>query len=224
MLRLGLRSQGLKFPVATIFARLWKSAGNMETSCSMCKMASVSHLLWGTVPGARPKPRESVRWMMSCAPRFMSDRQSSDADESEDKDSMEDASGEELQEPSAIVDAEWAKNIGLGVESIENDLEEKFVRGSGKGGQAVNKSNNCVQLKHRPTGLMVRCHETRSLDQNRKIGRRIMWEKLEHMVKGAQSKIGQEIAKIRNRKRTRKQRVDKQKHYKSLRDRRFWEA
>ena len=35
----------------------------------------------------------------------------------------------------------------------EQDLEESFVRGSGRGGQKVNKTNNCVYLKHIPTGI-----------------------------------------------------------------------
>ena len=39
-----------------------------------------------------------------------------------------------------------------------NDLEEKFVRGSGKGGQKVNKCSNCVYLTHVPSGIVVRCH------------------------------------------------------------------
>lgn len=35
---------------------------------------------------------------------------------------------------------------------IETELEEQFVRGSGPGGQAVNKTANCVVLTHTPTG------------------------------------------------------------------------
>ena len=38
----------------------------------------------------------------------------------------------------------------------ESDLEEKFVRGFGKGGQKVNKTSNCVELKHLPTGIAVK--------------------------------------------------------------------
>lgn len=38
----------------------------------------------------------------------------------------------------------------------ENELEEMFVQGSGPGGQSVNKANNCVVLKHRPTGSTVK--------------------------------------------------------------------
>jgi protein subunit release factor B len=34
----------------------------------------------------------------------------------------------------------------------EDDLDEQFVKGSGPGGQAVNKTNNCVLLLHKPTG------------------------------------------------------------------------
>lgn len=38
----------------------------------------------------------------------------------------------------------------------EEDLEEQFVRGSGPGGQATNKTSNCVVLKHVPTGVVVK--------------------------------------------------------------------
>ena len=34
----------------------------------------------------------------------------------------------------------------------ENDLEEKAIKGSGPGGQAINKTQNCCQIKHIPTG------------------------------------------------------------------------
>lgn len=38
----------------------------------------------------------------------------------------------------------------------EEDLEEDFVRGSGPGGQSVNQTANCVVLKHRPSGIVVK--------------------------------------------------------------------
>jgi hypothetical protein len=41
-------------------------------------------------------------------------------------------------------------------------LTETFIRGSGPGGQAINKLSTCVQIKHAPTGLVIRCQETRS--------------------------------------------------------------
>jgi hypothetical protein len=36
----------------------------------------------------------------------------------------------------------------------EDDLDEQFIRGTGPGGQAVNKTNNCVLLVHKPTGTV----------------------------------------------------------------------
>ena len=60
----------------------------------------------------------------------------------------------------------------------EEDIEEHFVRGSGPGGQSINKTENNVQLLHKPTGIRVNCQETRSLAQNRKIARKILLERV----------------------------------------------
>lgn len=38
----------------------------------------------------------------------------------------------------------------------ENELQEHFVKGHGPGGQATNKTNNCVVLKHLPSGIVVK--------------------------------------------------------------------
>ena len=43
----------------------------------------------------------------------------------------------------------------------ESTLIEKFVKGTGPGGQSVNKTRNCVQLTHLPSGLSVQCHQQR---------------------------------------------------------------
>ena len=53
----------------------------------------------------------------------------------------------------------------------ENDLLEEFVRGSGPGGQSINKSMNRVRLTHTPTGMTVTCQDQRDLTSNRKIAR-----------------------------------------------------
>ena len=92
---------------------------------------------------------------------------------------------------------------------IENELEEKFVRGHGPGGQATNKTNNMVQLRHKPTGIVIQCHETRSCLANKKIARKILKDKLDFMANGDDSKIGRKIAKIKKRKYNAQRRANK---------------
>ena len=38
----------------------------------------------------------------------------------------------------------------------EEEIEEKFIKGWGKGGQKVNKTSNCVELHHKLTGITVK--------------------------------------------------------------------
>ncbi|KAI3638521.1 hypothetical protein MIR68_003019 [Amoeboaphelidium protococcarum] len=85
------------------------------------------------------------------------------------------------------------------IEIDERDIVEKFVVGSGNGGQAMQKTNNCVQLHHLPSGIRINCHDTRSREQNRKIARKRLSEKLDFIENGRLSKIAQEIAKERRR-------------------------
>ena len=74
------------------------------------------------------------------------------------------------------------------------ELEEKVTLGSGPGGQAVNKTANAVFLKHLPTGLWVKCHQTRSLENNRKIARKLLLVKLDNFVNGENSLENQQKA------------------------------
>ena len=62
-----------------------------------------------------------------------------------------------------------------------SQIDEKFVKGSGKGGQKRNKTNNAVVLKHLPTGITSRCAKTRSLSVNRFIALRNLIEKLSEL-------------------------------------------
>ena len=39
----------------------------------------------------------------------------------------------------------------------ESDLIENFIRAGKKGGQKLNKTSTCVYLKHKPTGIEVKC-------------------------------------------------------------------
>jgi hypothetical protein len=66
----------------------------------------------------------------------------------------------------------------------ESDLEENFLKGSGPGGQKINKTSSAVQLKHLPTGIVVKCQDTRSRSLNRKTARKLLGEKIEEMELG----------------------------------------
>ena len=93
-------------------------------------------------------------------------------------------------------------NCGL----LEQDLEEKFVRSGGAGGQKVNKTSTCVQLKHIPTGLSVKVQKSRSQGLNRFYARRQLCELLENQQMGKDSPEAKKIEKIRKQKNRRKRR------------------
>lgn len=61
----------------------------------------------------------------------------------------------------------------------DSDLIERFVKGRGPGGQAINKTNSSVSLTHIPTGIRIQSQPTRSREENRKIARRILMERLD---------------------------------------------
>eukprot|EP00543_Licmophora_paradoxa_P004821 CAMPEP_0202456776 /NCGR_PEP_ID=MMETSP1360-20130828/13955_1 /ASSEMBLY_ACC=CAM_ASM_000848 /TAXON_ID=515479 /ORGANISM="Licmophora paradoxa, Strain CCMP2313" /LENGTH=126 /DNA_ID=CAMNT_0049076679 /DNA_START=76 /DNA_END=456 /DNA_ORIENTATION=+ len=86
------------------------------------------------------------------------------------------------------------------VELNESDLTETFVRGSGAGGQKINKTSNKVVLIHEPTQLRVECQDTRSLQQNRKIARKRMRLKLDEFLNGSESKIRVKAKKASTKK------------------------
>jgi len=91
----------------------------------------------------------------------------------------------------------------------EADITEKFILGSGRGGQNLQKTSSCVYLKHSPTGFEVKCQKTRSQEQNRFFARRELLDKIEHQILGEKSKKTQEIEKLRRQKqrKTRKQKA-----------------
>jgi len=89
----------------------------------------------------------------------------------------------------------------------EADIEESFVRSGGHGGQNVNKTSTCVMLLHRPTGVQVKCQETRQQGLNRFIARRLLLDKIEAMKNGFVAARRAEIEKIRRQKRKRSRRA-----------------
>ena len=92
----------------------------------------------------------------------------------------------------------------LGVK--EEDLIEKFILGSGSGGQKINKTSSCVYLKHIPTGIEVKCQQDRSREMNRFFARRKLCEELEEQAEGIKSKKQQAREKIKRQKRRRSRR------------------
>ena len=100
--------------------------------------------------------------------------------------------------------------LKLKMESLgirERDLRERFIRSSGKGGQKVNKTSSCVYLKHKPTGVEVKCQRERSQVLNRFLARRILTNKIETRILGELSEERKRIAKIRRQKRRRSKRA-----------------
>ena len=90
---------------------------------------------------------------------------------------------------------------------LEEDLEERFILGAGKGGQKINKTASCVQLRHGPTGLEVKCQKERSQAANRFHARRELCDRLAEQREGEKSRRQQEREKIRRQKRRRSRRA-----------------
>jgi protein subunit release factor B len=91
----------------------------------------------------------------------------------------------------------------LGV--YEKDIEEKFIRSSGSGGQKVNKTSACVYLKHIPTGIEVKWMEERSQSLNRFLARRELVRRIEKLS-GQMSPGEIKIKKVKRQKLKRKRR------------------
>lgn len=100
---------------------------------------------------------------------------------------------------------QWLRELMETLGIREEDITEKFVRSSGKGGQKVNKVSSCVYLKHLPTGIEVKCMGGRSQSVNRFLARRELIEKIEalsgHVT--ARDLAGEKVKKQKARKRKR---------------------
>lgn len=82
------------------------------------------------------------------------------------------------------------------------DVEERFVRGSGPGGQKINKTSSTVVVRHRPTGIEVRVQRERSQAANRELAWSELCERLAERVRQTAAAHRSEIEKARRRKRT----------------------
>lgn len=89
---------------------------------------------------------------------------------------------------------------------FEEDIDESFILGGGPGGQKTNKTSNVVRISHEPSGLMVRCGETRSRETNRWLARRTLAEMILERERGRKSAARQAAEKVRRQKRRRSRR------------------
>lgn len=99
----------------------------------------------------------------------------------------------------------WLKERMRSLNIREEDIIERFVRSSGRGGQKVNKSSTCVYLKHVPTGIEIKCMVDRSQSINRFLARRKLIERIEELM-GIKR---QDISRIRRRKAKARKRAER---------------
>lgn len=81
------------------------------------------------------------------------------------------------------------------------DIEERFVRGTGPGGQKINKTSSTVTLRHEPTGVEVRCQDERSQAANRERAWQELCARLER--RAADAKLAEQDAREVERRRNR---------------------
>src|SRR5579859_646043 len=95
--------------------------------------------------------------------------------------------------------------VGLRV----GDVEEKFIRGGGPGGQKINKTSSTVWLRHGPTGVEVRIQRERSQTANRALAWAELCARLEARRRAAAAAIRQqgELHRRRTRQKTRGQKA-----------------
>jgi protein subunit release factor B len=79
----------------------------------------------------------------------------------------------------------YERMLLLGI--LEENLIEKFILGSGSGGQKINKTSSCVWLKHEPSGIVVKCQKERSRELNRYYARQLLCDKLDKKINQAKS-------------------------------------
>ncbi len=91
----------------------------------------------------------------------------------------------------------------------KTDIQEKFVKASGRGGQKVNKSSCAVCLSHGPSGIVVKVGKTRSQHLNRFLALRRLVEKIEAQQAGTMTVAERKVAKLKKQKQRRKRKTQK---------------
>lgn len=96
------------------------------------------------------------------------------------------------------VEALLARMKRLGVDPAA--IEESFINGGGKGGQKINKTANCVQLRYAPLALVVRCQRERRRTVNRFLALRELVDRVEMKVSPGTSERLREFERLRRNK------------------------
>jgi Protein chain release factor B len=91
----------------------------------------------------------------------------------------------------------------------EDDIEESFIRSGGPGGQNVNKTSTGVQVKHVPTGIVIKAQRERSQGLNRFLARRLLVLKIEERLLGGKSSERLKMEKVKKQKKRRLRRTKK---------------
>lgn len=101
----------------------------------------------------------------------------------------------------------------------EEDLEEQFTRGTGAGGQKINKTSSTVQLRHLASGIEIRCQRERSQSSNRYWARVELCDRIEEQRAAAKLELQQAREKKRRQTRKRprgvKERILETKHHRA---------
>ena len=125
--------------------------------------------------------------------------------------------------PDILSAAVQARLTVLGVRAEE--VTEQFIRGTGAGGQKINKTSSTVWLQHRPTGIVVRCQRERSQRINRLLAWSELAEKLAALQEaaGRQARASRELIRRQLRQKSRGQKarmIEGKKHRAKIKSRR----
>lgn len=113
------------------------------------------------------------------------------------------------------IDPKKVESLFDRIEALEIDLvkdvEEKFIRGSGAGGQKINKTSNNVQLVHLPTGVQVNSQRERMREKNRFLALRDLVDKLEVQKGGGAKTAAEKAADKKKKQKARRKRKSSKK-------------
>ena len=74
-------------------------------------------------------------------------------------------------------------------DELIKEVEIEYYRSSGPGGQHKNKTETAVRMHHPPSGVTVRCSDTRSQSQNRRIALKRLAARLEKLNRPKKTRV-----------------------------------